>query len=303
MLYPYGGAFKISKDLSERFPEQVFTTPISEAAITGISNGLALAGYRPFLEIMFGDFITLCLDQIINHAVKFKHMYNKQIRCPLVIRTPMGGRRGYGPTHSQTLDKLLLAIDNIKVISINTLVDPGCIYKAVLDYEENPVVIIENKVDYAKKITVKSINNYKTEVSYVNNYPIIRVRPQKSQPTVTIVTYGGMSDIVLNCIELLFFKYDLKAEVIILSKIKPIDYFEIISSVNVTKLLYVVEEGTSSHGIGSEIIATVSEQIKEKIFARRIASLPFPIPSNKKLEDRILVNGKRIVEIIGRRGE
>ncbi len=300
VLYPYGGAFKISKDLSARYPEQVFAAPISEAAITGVSNGLAIAGYRPFLEIMFGDFITLCLDQIINHAVKFNYMYNKQVKCPLVIRTPMGGRRGYGPTHSQTLDKLLLAIDNIKVISINRMIDPGCIYKAVLDFEENPVVIIENKIDYAKIVTVRKINNYKTEVSFVNNYPIIRVRPQKSQPTVTIVTYGGMSDIVLNCIEPLFFKYDLKAEVIILSKIKPVDYHEVIRSVNVTKLLYVVEEGSSSHGIGSEIITAVSEQLNGNIIARRIASLPLPIPSNKKLEDRVLVNEKRIIEVIGR---
>ena len=103
VLSPYGGAFKASNNLSELFPNQVFSTPISEAAIVGIGNGLALAGMKPYVEIMFGDFITLCMDQIVNHSSKYFHMYNKKARCPIVVRTPMGGNRGYGPTHSQTL--------------------------------------------------------------------------------------------------------------------------------------------------------------------------------------------------------
>jgi 2-oxoisovalerate dehydrogenase E1 component len=99
--------------LSDKFPDNVITTPISEHSITGLVNGMALGGYRPYLEIMFGDFITLSMDQIINHASKFHHMYNKKVECPVVIRTPMGGGRGYGPTHSQTLDKFLAGIDNV----------------------------------------------------------------------------------------------------------------------------------------------------------------------------------------------
>ncbi|MEO7049249.1 MAG: thiamine pyrophosphate-dependent enzyme, partial [Ferruginibacter sp.] len=114
ILSPYGGAFKVAKDLSQIAPDRVFSTPISEAALVGISNGLALNGFKPFAEIMFGDFVTLAFDQIVNHASKFHHMFNKKANCPVVIRTPMGGRRGYGPTHSQTLDKFLIGIDNIK---------------------------------------------------------------------------------------------------------------------------------------------------------------------------------------------
>ena len=97
VLSPYGGAFKVSKGLSKKYPGQVISTPISEQAITGLSSGLALGGFKPYLEIMFGDFMTLTLDQIINHASKFFHMYNKKVNCPVVIRTPMGGGRGYGP--------------------------------------------------------------------------------------------------------------------------------------------------------------------------------------------------------------
>ena len=106
ILDPYGGAFKVTKGLSTAFPDRVLTTPISEAAITGFATGLGINGYKPILEIMFGDFITLCTDQIINGASKFKWMYGDKFTVPLVIRTPMGARRGYGPTHSQTLESL-----------------------------------------------------------------------------------------------------------------------------------------------------------------------------------------------------
>ncbi len=113
ILDPYGGAFKVTRGLSEAFPERVLTTPISEAGFTGVATGMALRGLRPVVEIMFGDFVTLIADQLINHAAKFRWMYNDQVSVPLVVRTPMGGRRGYGPTHSQTLEKLFLGVPGL----------------------------------------------------------------------------------------------------------------------------------------------------------------------------------------------
>ncbi len=162
ILSPYGGAFKVAKDLSFKAPERVFSSPISESAITGIGNGLALNGFKPFVEIMFGDFITLAFDQIVNHASKFYHMFNKQITCPVVIRTPMGARRGYGPTHSQTLDKFLVGIDNVKTVAINTLIDPALLYESIYK-EKHPVIVIENKVDYGKKILQHKQANFVSE--------------------------------------------------------------------------------------------------------------------------------------------
>jgi len=114
---PYGGAFKITKELSKKHPNQVINTPMSEYALTGVITGMAIRGLKPVLEIMFGDFITICADQLINHATKFNWMYNNQVRVPIVIRTPMGGRRGYGPTHSQTIEKMYLGIPGLKVIA------------------------------------------------------------------------------------------------------------------------------------------------------------------------------------------
>src|SRR5512136_779089 len=89
VLDPYGGAFKVTRGLSTAFPDRVLTTPISEAGILGVATGMAMRGYRPVVEIMFGDFITLIADQVINHAAKFRWMYNNQVKVPLIIRTPM----------------------------------------------------------------------------------------------------------------------------------------------------------------------------------------------------------------------
>lgn len=113
ILDPYGGAFKVTRGLSSAFPDRVVTTPVSEAGIVGLANGMALRGLRPVVEVMFGDFTTLVADQLINHAAKFAAMYGHRVSVPLVVRTPMGGRRGYGPTHSQTLEKLFLGVPGL----------------------------------------------------------------------------------------------------------------------------------------------------------------------------------------------
>jgi 2-oxoisovalerate dehydrogenase E1 component len=296
VLSPYGGAFKVTKNLSFKYPNQVLSTPISEQAITGISNGLALAGMKPYLEIMFGDFITLALDQIINHASKFYHMYNKQISCPVVIRTPMGGGRGYGPTHSQTLDKFLIGIDNVTTIALNTLLDPTVLYKQIYE-EQHPCIVIENKLDYGRKINKTIIPNYVFEKSD-HDYPLVRVRPGVSKPTVTIVTYGGITNTVLKTIPELFYELDLIPEVFVISKIHPLDIADIADSVKQTEKVFIVEESSGFAGVGSEIIAHLKETIDDYFIARRISSLPVPIASSKTLEAEILTNSERIINTI-----
>src|SRR5512138_978221 len=140
ILDPYGGAFKVARGLSTKFPERVLTTPISEAAILGVANGMALRGLRPVAEIMFGDFVTLVADQIINHAAKFRWMYNDQVRVPLVVRAPMGGRRGYGPTHSQTLEKLFLGVPGLQMIAPCEFGNPGELLHQAIVKTEDPLI-------------------------------------------------------------------------------------------------------------------------------------------------------------------
>ena len=293
---PYGGAFKVYRDLSDVYPGQVITTPISELGISGVANGLALAGMRPYVEFMFGDFITLGFDQLVNHAAKFYHMYNKQISCPVVFRTPMGGGRGYGPTHSQTLDKHLLGIDNIRVVALNTFVDPRELYVRVHE-EDHPVVVIENKLDYGRRIGVDRKDGFKY-LSSGETYPIVRISPTRSMPDVTIVTYGGIANVVNECIEELFMNNELKAEVFILSQIHPLDIKEIAESLYKTGYLFTVEEGSLAGGVGSEIVATLSETVATPFVAHRIGGLEVPVPSARGLENQVIPSSDRIRKTI-----
>ena len=297
VLSPYGGAFKVARDLSANFPDQVFSTPISEAAIAGIANGLALNGYRPFVEIMFGDFMTLAFDQIINHASKFYHMFNHKVTCPVVFRTPMGGRRGYGPTHSQTLDRFLIGIENTTTLALNVLIDPAVIYQKVLEFETNPVIMIENKTDYGKKVGRIDLTNYHSEISS-HRYPIVRMKPVKSSPDVTVVSYGGMSEIVINSISRIFTETDLKCELLILTQIHPLQIDEIVASVTKTHNLITIEEGPPSGGIGSEIISVFFRKKCTILKCLRIAGLPVPIPAVKSLENQVLPDENKIIQCI-----
>jgi 2-oxoisovalerate dehydrogenase E1 component len=296
ILSPYGGAFKVAKGLSDIAPARTLSTPICEAAISGISNGLALAGYKPYAEIMFGDFITLALDQIINHASKFFHMYNGKINCPVVFRTPMGGKRGYGPTHSQTLDKFLCGIDNIKTVALNIFINPAEVYESI-HKESHPVIVIENKTDYGKKIGMIKPINYKV-LKNDETYPVIKISPINSTPTLTIVTYGTNADWISENLENIFVETDKLAEVIVLTKINPIDYSVIIESVKHTHYLLVVEEGSKQFGIGAEIVAGVMEKVNFPIVIKRVGAIPVPIPSVKSLENIVLPSIKNIIEVI-----
>ncbi|MEM6342602.1 MAG: thiamine pyrophosphate-dependent enzyme [Bacteroidota bacterium] len=293
VLSPYGGAFKVARDLSDRFAERVFSTPISEAAITGIGNGLALNGMKPYVEIMFGDFVTLAMDQIVNHASKFHHMFLHQVNCPVVVRTPMGGRRGYGPTHSQTLDKFLIGIDNVKTIALSPLLDPYPVLEAI-QREEHPVILIENKVDYGKRIATQRHPNFTYELDDAR-YPIVRIKPAASATDITLVAYGGMAELTHQILPQIFRETDQKPELIVLSQISPLPLQALLDSVAKTQQLIVLEEGSPSGGVGGEIIASVVENSKVPIRAKRIAALPVPIPSVKSLEGEVLPSPDRII--------
>lgn len=292
ILSPYGGAFKIAKDLSDKFPRNVISTPISELSISGLSNGLALGGFRPFLEIMFGDFMTLCFDQIVNHASKFHHMYNRQVNCPVVFRTPMGGGRGYGPTHSQTLDKFLVGIDNVRVVAINSFIDPKLVYEGIYENEYHPTIVIENKVDYARFVGDKENDSY--EISRDKNvYPIVKCSPKSNDPDLTIVSYGGIASDIFQELEEIFLETELIPELIVLSSISPLNIDPIISSVKKTKKIVVIEEGGKEFGIGSEILSRVSEELGNNLeMGKRIGAKGVPIPSARSTEDYVLPNSR-----------
>lgn len=294
VLSPFGGAFKVAAGLSDAYPDRIISTPISEQAMTGMSVGLALKGYRPFVEIMFCDFLTLCMDQLLNHAGKMFSMYNRQLSCPLVIRTPSGGGSGMGATHSQSLEKMVAAVDGVTTIALNNLIDPKEIYSAILNHAAGPVVVLENKRDYGKKIAGRLMKRFICEKSAAP-YPTVRIRPTHAEAGATIVTYGGMVDTVLDAVKPLFLELELFPEIFVLSCVRPIAYADIVESVRKTGKLYVVEEGSAFGGIGSEVIATVTERAGRRFTARRIAALPVALPAVQSLESEVLANVKKIV--------
>ena len=138
----------MTRGLSTDFPERVRTTPISEGAIAGISAGLALAGYRPIAEIMFGDFLTLCFDQVVNHIAKYEAMYDGQATCPVIFRTPSGGGRGYGPTHSQSLEKHFLGVPHLRVVAASLRPRSRARLRRAARPATSPVLYIEHKLLY-----------------------------------------------------------------------------------------------------------------------------------------------------------
>lgn len=303
ILDPYGGAFKVTRGLSTAFPDRVLTTPISEASITGFAAGLAIKGYRPILEIMFGDFITLCTDQIVNGASKFHWMYGEQFSVPLVIRTPMGGYRGYGPTHSQTLESLFFGAPGIQIIGPSHYHNPGeLLYQTVLR-AETPILFIENKLLYPERLKIPDENDkvddfyYKIITNCDNNYPSISLKVEKDeQSDVTLITYGGMTPFAVKAAINSFLEEEILVEVIIPSLVKPFPLEDILPSVKESGRVIIVEEGIKTSGWGAELGSQISENtfndLKKPII--RIGAKDFPIPSSKALEDIVLPQIKDI---------
>ncbi|TNH43736.1 dehydrogenase E1 component subunit alpha/beta [Photorhabdus luminescens] len=294
---PYGGAFKISDGLSDSFPGQVINTPISESAIVGIGCGLAMYGYRPFVEIMFGDFLTLAFDQILNHAAKFRDMYNDQVKVPLVIRTPMGAGRGYGPTHSQTLEKHFMGIPGLTILAINNLIDPAIVYKTLAKQEEGPVLLIENKILYTKSIRNAPLGF--TSYASDDPFPAVVVSPLSTNVDAVIFGYGGLSDLLVDVAEELFVEHDVIAQVICPLQIYPFSVIPYIKLVSKCKIAIIVEEGQGFAGFGSEVVAQLTE-ILGKLLPRTIRIYPssMAIPSSKALENLMIPGKDMLIERI-----
>ncbi len=291
---PYGGAFKVTNDLSKHF-DNIRNTPISEAAIIGIGTGLAIGGMKPIIEIMFGDFMTLTFDQLFNHACKFNDMYNNQLSIPLVIRTPMGGRRGYGPTHSQSIEKHFLGIPNLIIIAINHRISPTILYKSIFS-ESTPTLVIENKVLYTVKQDTKPLIGYTIQKSN-EKYPTLRVTPVESEPDVTILCYGEMLIEVEKAVEIAFDEEEVLCEIICPTIINPINISPIIQSVKKTECLLTVEEGSNIASFSSEVSALLSEKMILLKSFKRISN-NFVIPSSYEAEKAALPNANSIFKKI-----
>jgi 2-oxoisovalerate dehydrogenase E1 component len=291
---PYGGAFKATKGISTDFPLSVISTPISEAALVGFAIGTALVGRNVFAEIMFGDFITYAFDQIVSNASKFLHVYNLNQGLPLIIRIPNGGHRGYGPTHSQSLEKHLIGLDNLLVIANTSLLDTRNIIPEIFNLK-CPTILIENKIGYSR---ILYQNPDKLRILQ-ENYPLgnIRINTSGDSADITIISYGEIARDVVDSLVKIEESVHRKVQLLCLLQLHPIRLDGILSK-NLGKLVIVAEEGSKEFGIGGEIAALLAENQKSPKIFKRIASEPYPIASNMELEDRLLPNITKITALI-----
>jgi 2-oxoisovalerate dehydrogenase E1 component len=294
---PYGGAFKVTKNLSLEFPGRVRNMPIAESAIVGLGNGLALSGMVPVCEIMFGDFIALAADQIINHASKFKYMYNDQVDLRLVIRTPMGGRRGYGPTHSQSLEKHFLGLPGTRMLALHHRHDPGAIYDTLFATIDRPTIVIENKILYGLRAADTAPEGFALEHSD-ELFPTTRIRPEAAAD-VTILCYGGMLAEVEKALDPLFDDDEIACEVICPTQLYPLDLRPILESVARTGRLLIAEEGLGFAAFGAEVVAQIVERAPGALRKlRRLASPEHPIPSCGPLEKLVLPGVDHVTQAV-----
>jgi acetoin:2,6-dichlorophenolindophenol oxidoreductase subunit beta len=307
LLDPYGGAFKVARGLSSVFPEQVLTTPISEAGMTGIAGGMALRGMRPVVEIMFGDFTMLIADQVINHLVKFNGMYHGQAQAPVVIRTPMGGRRGYGPTHSQTLEKFFLGVPGLTVLAPFNLLGeapfgaPGqLLHEAVLK-GDSPVLFVEHKLQYLLKLhSDQDLAEYSLSAHHMGgdiDRPFYSLC-LKSAPAaqITLAAYGYMAQLALDALYQLAYEDEIFCELLVPTQLAPFDLTPLFDAVARTGRLLTIEEGTFSLGWGAEVLASTAEVLGSGLrTAGRLAAKEGVIPVAPDLEAESLPGTADIV--------
>ncbi|HWS24000.1 MAG TPA: transketolase C-terminal domain-containing protein [Anaerolineales bacterium] len=299
ILDPYGGAFKVTRGCSTAYPERTMSTPISESAMLGIAGGLALAGKLPVVEVMFGDFITLMADQLINHSAKFRWMYNGTAKVPLTLRAPMGGRRGYGPTHSQSLEKHFLGVPGLNVYAPNALTDPGKLLSFAIFKDEDPSLFVEHKLLYLKPILEENrgeMIDLRVEPLDSNGF-INRVSFSGVKPVVSVLTYGYNFEIARDAMMMMAYEREIFIEIILFDLISPIsDLPKIAKLIRSTKLV-TLEEGVVSNGWGAEITSTLLETQPGFIISR-VGSLALPVANSKSLEDEILPSKEKLIKTI-----
>ena len=286
----YGGAYKATKGLYEEFGEKrVKDTPISESTIVGTALGAAIAGLRPVAEIMFGDFLALAMDQIINQVAKAKYMSGGKVKVPLVIRSNIGARGSTAAQHSQSPHGWFLNVPGLKIVIPAIPYDAkGMLKTAIRD--DNPVLFFEHKLLYPMKGPVP-----KEEYTV----PLGKAEIRKEGKDITILAVSLMVHKVMKVTEELQ-REGISAEVIDLRSLVPLDMDTIVNSVKKTGKLLIVDEGCKTGGIGAEIAAQVMceafEYLDEPI--ERIGALDFPIPFSPPLEKHIIPDENRIIRAV-----
>ena len=282
----FGGCFGVSAGMFDEFgPERVRDTPISEGAIIGCAVGSAATGLRPIAELMFNDFLTVGMDQLVNQAAKMRYMFGGNISLPMVVRLPAGAGTGGAAQHSQSLEAWLTHVPGLKVVYPSNAQDALGLMLTSID-DDNPVMFFENKTLYGVK----------SEVTSFDPIPLGKGRIALEGEDLTIVTYGRQVYTALNAAKELAAD-GIKAEVIDIRSLFPLDKDIIRESLEKTNKVIIITEETKRGGYGGEISATIGEEMFDLLDApiARIGSLDTPVPFAPNLEQYYMPNERDIV--------
>lgn len=287
----YGGAFGVSVGMFDEFgPDRVRDTPISEAAIAGCAAGAAATGMRPICEMMFSDFMTIAMDQVVNQAAKMRYMFGGKAKVPMVMRMPEGSGTGAAGQHSQSLEAWMCHVPGLKVVAPSTPADAkGLLTAAIRD--DNPVMFFEQKLLYRVKGDVP-------EGEYV--IPLGKSHIVQEGKDLTIVTYGRMLQVVQQAAEAVA-KDGISVEIIDPRTLYPMDTETIVHSVIKTSRAMIVHEAAVTGGLGGEIAAKIAGS--EAFYyldapVTRVCGLDVPVPYCPELEKNIVPTVDRVTKAI-----
>ena len=288
----WGGPFRTTVGLIQQFgPERVLDTPLSEAAFVGTAIGAASTGMRAVAELMFVDFVGVCMDQLLNNAAKMRYMFGGQVKVPFTLLTRIGAGFGSAAQHSESFYSIFSHIPGLKgVVPSDPYTAKGLLTAAIRD--DDPVVYFEHKGLYGNRGSVP-------EESYV--LPLGKARTVRPGADITLVGISRMTWVCTEAADELA-KTDINAEVVDLLSVSPIDYDHIIDSVKRTHRLVVVDEDTPVCSIASDICARVAEEAFEYLDAppSRVTAPHTPVPYSRPLENTYLPNAARVTATVNR---
>jgi pyruvate dehydrogenase E1 component beta subunit len=283
-----GTAFKVLSGLVQEFgPERVLDTPISEAGFTGIGVGAGMTGMRPVVDIMFGDFAGLIMDQMANQAAKIHYMSGGKWKCSMVLRTTLGATRRSAAQHSQSLHAWFCHIPGLKVVMPSTPYDAKGLLKTAIR-DDNPVVFYEDKMMYKLKGPVP-------QEEYTIPFGVADVK--RAGDDVTIVATSSMVQVALGAAKLLE-EYDISAEVVDPRTLWPLDEKRLVESAKKTSRVIVVDEGYGRYGVTAELASVIQEGAFFDLEApvKRMGAMHVPIPFSPPLEDATVPTDRSVCE-------
>jgi acetoin:2,6-dichlorophenolindophenol oxidoreductase subunit beta len=283
-----GTPFKVLSGLVQEFgKERVIDSPISEAGISGITVGAAMTGMRPVVDIMFGDFITLTMDQMVNQAAKIHYMSGGKLKVPMVMRTTLGATRRSAAQHSQSLHAWFSHIPGLKVVLPATPYDAKGLLKTAIR-DDNPVVLFEDKLMYQLKGPVP-------EEEYTIPFGVADIKRQGKD--ITLVATSSMVQVSLSAAEILA-AVGIRAEVIDVRTTVPLDKKTLIESAKKTTRAIVVDEGYERYGVTAEIASVIADGAFYYLDApvKRMGAMDVPVPFSPVLEDQTVPTPESVVE-------